>query len=114
MEQSKIDMFIMTMAEKFPPEKIMIIKSQLEKMDDNKFIMLQAMDYKNPTTMLIISIFLGALGVDRFMLGHTGLGVGKLLTGGGCGIWWFIDLFLITKATKDDNFMKFSQVAGIF
>ncbi len=47
---------------------------------------------------LIMSILFGSLGVDRFIMGHIGLGILKLLTGGGCGIWWIIDLILI--ATK--------------
>jgi len=55
---------------------------------------------------------LGALGVDRFMLGQIGVGVGKLLTCGGLGFWWFIDLFLIMKATKERNFFIFTQVAN--
>jgi TM2 domain-containing membrane protein YozV len=59
--------------------------------------------------MLIISIFLGGWGVDRFMLGDTGLGIGKLLTGGGCGIWAIIDWFMIQDATKQKNFMKIMQ-----
>ena len=46
-------------------------------------------------TTVLISWFLGAFGVDRFYLGYTGLGVGKLLTLGGCGIWALIDLILI-------------------
>ncbi len=111
MEQSKVDMFISTMSGKFPAEKIMMIKSQLEKLDDSKFIMVQSADYKEPTTMLIISLFLGNIGVDRFMLGQTGAGVGKLLTCGGFGIWTIIDWFGIQKATKEFNYQKFAQVA---
>ncbi len=49
---------------------------------------------------LIMSIIFGQLGVDRFIMGHVGLGILKLLTFGGCGIWWLIDWILI--ATKHD------------
>ena len=40
------------------------------------------------------------------MLGQVGLGVLKLLTVGGCGIWWLIDLFLIMEETKKTNYEK--------
>ena len=52
----------------------------------------------NWTLTLIMSILFGSLGVDRFIMGHVGLGLLKLFTFGGCGIWWLIDLILI--ATK--------------
>ncbi|MDR3678995.1 MAG: TM2 domain-containing protein [Flavipsychrobacter sp.] len=112
MEQSKIDMFIATTGSKFPAEKMGIINSQLEKINDSKFLSIQSAEYKNPTVILIISLFFGSFGVDRFMLGQTGMGVGKLLTCGGLGVWTIIDWFLIMNATKEKNFLTFTQIAN--
>ncbi len=50
---------------------------------------------KDRTTALILSILVGVLGIDRFYLGYTGMGILKLLTGGGCGILWLVDLINI-------------------
>jgi hypothetical protein len=60
---------------------------------------------KSWTTALILSFLVGVIGVDRFYTGHVGLGIGKLLTFGGCGIWALIDLILIAtrKVTDSDG-----------
>jgi len=50
---------------------------------------------KSYVTAILLSFFLGTLGIDRFYLGYTGLGVGKLLTFGGLGVWTLIDFILI-------------------
>lgn len=50
---------------------------------------------KELVTTAIISWLVGIFGVDRFYLGYTGLGVAKLLTCGGFGIWAIVDLILI-------------------
>ena len=106
MDQNKVDMYIMTNQKYFPAEKIMYIKEKLTDMDESKLTMLQTIDLKDPTTILLVSIFLGGLGIDRFMLGDTGLGILKLLTGGVCGILTIIDWFTVSNKTKELNFNK--------
>lgn len=54
---------------------------------------------KSKTTVLLVSLFLGVLGADRFMLGYTGLGILKLCTFGGCSIWAIIDFIRIANGS---------------
>lgn len=110
MEQNKIDMYIMTNQKYFPAEKIMYIKEKLLAIDESKFSLISSVEMKDPTTLLLVSIFLGGLGIDRFMIGETGMGILKLLTAGCCGILTIIDWFTISKKTKELNFTNLMTV----
>jgi TM2 domain-containing membrane protein YozV len=50
-----------------------------------------------------MSIFLGQLGVDRFIMGKVGTGILKLFTLGGFGIWWIVDIILIATKHEFEN-----------
>lgn len=103
-DQNKVDMYIMTNQKYFPAEKIMYIKEKLLAMDESKFSLISTVDLKDPTTLLLVSIFIGGLGIDRFMLGDVGMGILKLLTGGCCGILTIVDWFTISNKTRERNF----------
>jgi len=96
----------MTNAKFFPEDKMPFLKDKLATIDESRFSTISMLSLKDPTIMLVISLFGGSFGVDRFMLGQTGLGVAKLLTAGGCGIWTIIDWFSIMNRTREDNYAK--------
>ena len=104
MTQEKIDSFILANSKYFPVESIYMLKEKLANVPDDKMYMLHSVEMKDPTTLLLISLFVGGFGVDRFMLGETGMGVLKLLTAGLCGILTIIDWFSAQKKAKDLNF----------
>lgn len=106
MDAQKVDMFIMTNQKYLPAEKIVFLKEKLLEADDSKFSLASTVEFKDPTTILLVSIFLGSLGIDRFMLGDTGMGILKLLTCGVCGILTIVDWFTVQKKAKELNFNK--------
>ena len=104
MTQDKVDTYIMTNQKYLPAEKVVFLKQKLLETDETKFSLVSAVEMKDPTTLLLVSLFLGTLGIDRFMLGETGMGIMKLLTVGLCGVLTIIDWFTIQKKTRDLNF----------
>lgn len=106
MDAQKVDAFLMVNAKYLPEVKIPAVREMLLTMDDSRSSMLATVQFKDPVIALVLSLFLGGLGIDRFYIGNTGLGVGKLLTCGGFGVWTFIDFFFIMGATRECNLEK--------
>ncbi|MBL7848208.1 MAG: TM2 domain-containing protein [Cyclobacteriaceae bacterium] len=110
MEASKVDMFILANGKFFESHHVGMIRDRLISTDDSKWVTVQTLQFKDPTFILIVSLLAGTLGVDRFLIGDTGLGIGKLLTCGGLGIWAIIDWFMIMGATREKNLDKLRLV----
>ena len=110
MKQDQIDMYIMTNQKYLPADKIVFIKQKMQEVDDEKFSLISALEYKDPMTILLVSIFVGSLGIDRFMLGDTGMGILKLLTMGLCGVLTIVDWCTVQKKAKDVNFQNLMMI----
>ena len=109
MDNNKVDMFILSNGKFFESNQLMQIRERLLTLDDSKWSVIQTLQFKDPTTSIIISILAGTWGIDRFIIGDTGLGIAKLLTCGGLFIWTVVDWFLIMDATREKNFIKMQQ-----
>ena len=71
MEQSKIDMFVMSNKDNFEAHQWTVIKEKLQNLPKEQEAQIMGTSFKSPTTMLIISIFLGGYGIDRLCMLFT-------------------------------------------
>ncbi len=125
MEKQKIDLYLATNAKYFEPSALPILCEKLENLDNAAFLVLYSFKLKNPTIVLLISIFLGSFGIDRFMIGDIGWGALKLsitilshspssvieLIFSSCQlVLIIIDWFIISKKTKQINFENVSMI----
>lgn len=108
MDKKKIDSYLQANSKYFTSDVIEMIKSSLKNADEDQLILLQSADLKDPILFLMASIFLGLLGIDRFLIGDSGIGILKACTFGGFGILWIIDIFLVMKKCKQKNFEEIS------
>ena len=108
MTKEQIDQLMSINADKIAPEYIETIRERLANADESTANAAFA-DLKGTTMMMLIAWLGGSFGIDRFMLGDTGLGVAKLLTCGGCGIWGIIDIFTAGGRTRKYNAEKILQ-----
>lgn len=104
-----INQFMMMNGKKFNSTDLMTIKKELNSLTPDQIQMLAAGEYLDPTINVIVSVLVGSLGVDRFLIGQTGWGILKFLTGGGLGVWTIVDWFQISRLTKESNMEKFNE-----
>ena len=60
-------------------------------------------EWRDSLATMLLSWILGELGMDRFYRGQIGLGVLKLLTAGGAGIWWLVDVIIANIRFGEEN-----------
>lgn len=101
--------FLSNEAKKFRTGDLGMMRNMMAEMSDSQLAAVTGENFKDPTTALILSILTGSLGVDRFYIGDTGQGIGKLLTLGGLGVWTIIDWFHIQERTKVKNYKEFEK-----
>lgn len=116
MDAQKVDLFIAMNGNKFPEGQLYLIREKLLQCDEKKGEYLSSIQFKDPTTALVLSLFLGMFGIVRFYIGDTGMGVGKLISFLLLGwafiglVWPLVDCFLIMKATREDNLLKLNRM----
>lgn len=104
-----VQQYIMANANFFPEGSVNELGARLSKLSQNQFNAIQGIQLKDPMIMLLLSLFLGSSGIDRFLLKEIGLGIIKLLTAGGCGIWTIVDWFLVMNRTREFNYKLVSN-----
>lgn len=66
MDKSKVDVFIMNNSDKLPEQQLPFIREKLLTLEDSKWIVLSTVRFKDPTIAIVLSVFVGFYGVDRF------------------------------------------------
>lgn len=102
MKSEQVEQLIALYGSKLPIYSIPEVRKKLAGMDYS-IVSLNMSKLKDPTISIILSILVGTFGIDRFYIGNIGLGILKLITCGGLGIWWIVDLFLIMDTTREHN-----------
>lgn len=106
MKQELVQAFMLKNGDCFDLLAAQEVQKRLTELDDDKATVILSLSLQKPTVILIIAIL---LGWDRFFLDDIGLGVVKVITCYGCGIWWLIDIFSAKKRTYEYNYKKFTE-----
>ncbi|MEN9942049.1 MAG: hypothetical protein RLZZ91_50 [Bacteroidota bacterium] len=112
MTQSRVDSYLIANSKYFESHQVAYLRDKLTSMEDEKFDLVLAVQLREPSFTVMISLAGGSMGMDRFYLGQTGLGVAKLLTAGGCGIWTIVDWFTAQSNARKVNMENLQRIVG--
>ncbi|HEL1619761.1 TPA: TM2 domain-containing protein [Streptococcus suis] len=117
-----LQQYIVSKSSYLPSDKLLLIQRELEDLDEGALNALMMVELRQPLIALMLAIFFGEFGVDRFYIGNKELGFAKLIAFGisfvtlfiliglllfmGLYLWKFIDCFLIMKACKEANYQR--------
>lgn len=106
------DHYLLANKDNLPLAKTHLVRDKLMALPEDRQAIVQSLDFKNPMIVLILSLFLGAFGVDRFYIGDIGLGILKIISVFLIFsiIWVIVDYFLTYKKAKEINFNKLMLV----
>ena len=101
-----IQAFMMKNGECFDFAALQDVQQRLEALDDAKGAYMMSLSFQSPTLILILAIL---LGWERFFLDDIAMGVVKVLTCQGLGIWWLVDIFSAKRRACAYNYELFNR-----
>lgn len=109
------DGYILANAKFLPKEVIPSLHAALENLTPESQLVLAGIKFNDPSLGMVLSIFFGVFGVDRFYNGNVWLGLGKVVAtffsyGIAGAIWTFVDWFFIVKAIRKKNLQKLIRI----
>lgn len=111
MTQENLRTCLNVLSSKIPSDALVIVKQKLQHADDRIAGEILDAKYHDPIVILIVSFFVGSLGVDRFLLGDTALGICKLLFNWlTLGLWYLCDLFVCFGKAKKLNLKTVMEI----
>ena len=110
MEKHEVRDFLSSHRDYFHPSHEVRLEDELLAADENKTYDIKHAELVNPTKIMMVSYFVGFLGIDRFMLGDNAMGALKLFTLGGFGILTFVDWFTLGSNLKEKNYKIIKKI----
>lgn len=110
--KKRVQRFLVENKKYLPQNRFNEIREKLLSITDDQWSHVEYIKFQDPTMMLVLSVLVGEIGVDRFLLGDTTNGVLKLLLTLCCGIgliWWLIDIFQVNGLTLEYNYKMLNE-----